>query len=225
MKNIGMIVAVEIEAVLKKYGIPIKKIEIAGCMLYEYKVGNNNLFVINCGAGEIAAAMAAQLLISEFKVQFVVNFGVVGSLRREIQLAKTCIVESVVHYDFDTSEADGIEVGRYLTYPSIYIPTTKEIVDKAMEIEPTLTKVICASGDKFIARREKKEELYNVFGADICDMEAAGIVLTCNKNKIPCLAIKTVSDSIAGGAKEFKNEVKKSAEVCLDITNEILKYM
>ncbi|MGK0467200.1 5'-methylthioadenosine/S-adenosylhomocysteine nucleosidase [Clostridium sp.] len=222
MKNIGMIVAVEIEAVLNKYGLPIKKLEFAGYSVYQYKLGENNLFVIHSGAGEIAAAMTTQFLISQFRVDFIVNFGVVGGLTHEMSLARTCIVESVVHYDFDTSEADGCDVGRYLEYPSVYISTTKEIVDEALKSEPLLRKVICASGDKFIARKEKKEELHNIFNAEICEMEAAGIVLTCNKNKIPCLLIKTVSDSITGGVNEFKNAINESARICIDITNRIL---
>jgi len=222
VKNIGMIVAVEIEAVLNKYGIPIKRLEFTGYSVYQYKIGENNLFVIHSGAGQIAAAMSTQFLISQFKVNFIVNFGVVGGLTHEMALARTCIVESVVHYDFDTSEADGCSVGRHLEYPSVYISTTKEVVDKALEIEPLLTKVICASGNKFVAAQGEKEELHNSFNADICEMEAAGIVLTCNKNKIPCLLIKTVSDSITGGANEFKNSINKSARICMEITNKIL---
>ena len=51
--------------------------------------------------------MTTQFLISKFDVDLIVNFGVVGGLTPEMELAKTCIVESVIHYDFDTSEADG----------------------------------------------------------------------------------------------------------------------
>lgn len=222
MQNIGMIVAIEIDAVLNKFGIPIQELKLTGYSVYQYKLGERNLFVVNSGAGEIAAAMSTQFLISQFNVDLIVNFGVVGGLTQEMTLVKTCIVESVVHYDFDTSEADGCEVGRYLTYPSVYIPTTKEIVDKALDIEPSLRKVICASGDKFITQKVKKEELHNIYNADIGEMEAAGIVLTCNKNNIPCLLIKTVSDSVTGGVKEFKNTFNESARICLEITNRIL---
>ena len=53
-------------------------------------------------------------------------------------------------------------------------------------------------------------------------MEAAGIVLTCNRNKVPCLLIKTVSDSISGGAEEFFYAVDESARVCMEITHKII---
>lgn len=196
--------------------------EHAGHTVNQYRLNENNLYVIHCGAGEIAAAMATQFLITQFSADLIVNFGVVGGLTSEMTLTRTCIVESVVHYDFDTSEADGCEVGRYLNYPSIYIPTTKEIVDKVLAIEPNLKKVICASGDKFISQKEQKNELHKKFNANICEMEAAGIILTCNKNKVPCLLIKTVSDSIDGGVSEFKTAVYESARICLEITNNVI---
>ena len=222
MKNIGMIVSVEIDAALNEFGVPSEDLKFSGYTIYKYKLGNDNLFVIHSGAGEIPAAMTTQFLISKFNVDLIVNFGVVGGLTHEMKLARTCIVESVIHYDFDTSEVDGCEIGRYLGYPTAYIPTTVNLVNKAIEIEPTLKRVICASADKFIARGEKKEELHNIYKADICEMEAAGIVLTCNKNEIPCLLIKTVSDSITGGASEFKKSINESAKIYIEITRKIL---
>lgn len=133
LKKIGMIVAVEIEAVLNKFGNPIQELQFTGYSVYQYKLGDHSLFVIHSGAGQIAATMATQFLITQFDVDLIVNFGVVGGLTHEMSLTRTCIVESVVHYDFDVSDVDGRGVGKYLEYPSIYIPTTKEIVDKAWE--------------------------------------------------------------------------------------------
>lgn len=222
MKNIGMVVAVEIQAVLNKYANYIEEIEISGYNVRKYSTEKYNLYITHSGVGEIAAAAATQFLITQFSVDLIVNFGVVGGLTPEMSVAKTCIVESVVHYDIDTSTVDNCEIGRYLNYPSIYIPTTKTLVDLATEICPTLKRVVCASGDKFIADKEKKECMNNKFNADICEMEAAGIVLTSNRNKIPCLLIKTVSDSISGGESEFRKEINNSAEICLDITDKII---
>jgi len=222
MRNIGMIVAVEIEAVLKEYGEPIRVIEESGYLIYQYKLDDNNLYVIHSGAGEIAAAMTTQFLITKLNTDLIVNFGVAGGLNGKMKLSKTCIVEKIVHYDFDTSEADNCEPCRYLDYPSIFIPTTKELVKKATTIIPTLSSVICASGDKFIADENKKIELNKLYNADICEMEAAGIVLTCNKNDVPCILIKTVSDAVSGGVEEFKKSFDESARICIDITNQIV---
>ena len=153
------------------------------------------------------------------------DFGVVGGLTEEMALARTVVVESVVHYDFDTSAWDGCEVGRYAAYPTPRIPTTPELVDRALTLYPELKKVVCASADKFVAGGEAKRTLHERFGADICEMEAAAVVLTCSRAGVPCLVIKTVSDGITGGAEEFSKELTRSAEICLSITDEIIRAL
>lgn len=225
MKNIGMVVAVEIDAVLNKFGKPVDSLQFTGYSVSHYKLGKDNLYVVHSGAGQIASSAATQFLITKFDVDFIVNFGVVGGLTDEMALTKTCIVEDVVHYDFDTSDADKTSVGQYARYPSIYIPTSRSILEEALRISPELKPVICASGDKFVGTREKKRSLHKLFKADICEMEAAGIVLTCNRNKVPCMLIKTVSDGITGGFEEFMENIDHSASLCLEIAINVLEAM
>ena len=225
MKKIGMIVAVEIQAVLDKYGDKLEEMFVDGFQVKVLNHENYTLYIVKTGAGEIAAAAGTQLLISKFGVEFVINFGVVGGLTPEMALAKTVMVEKVVHYDFDTSEIDGWEPARYAEYPSPFIPVKEEMLALAEQIQPDLKRVICASADKFVGNPDNKAALHEKFGAEICEMEAAGILLTCNRSGIPCLMIKTVSDSITGGAEEFAAEVNRSAEVCLNIADKVIGHL
>lgn len=225
MKRIGMLVAVEIESVLSRYGTPGETKHYPGYTIFTYENEGYTLFVLNSGAGQVAAAAGVQFLISELKVELIVNFGVVGGLTPEMAQTSTCVVERVVHYEFDTSPIDNCEVGRYLDYPDIYLPATPELVKKAQEIFPELTPVTCASGDKFVDSAEAKTALHEQFGADICEMEAAAVVLTCNRNRIPCLLIKTVSDGLTGGAEEFTTGLLRTSDICLQITDRIIKEL
>ena len=50
----------------------------------------------------------------------------------------------------------------------------------------------------FVAKKEDKERLVKLYNADICEMETAGILITCKKNGIPCLMVKSVSDDCDG---------------------------
>ena len=222
MKKIGMIVAVEIKAVLDKYGSALEEKNVAGYRVLEYKTPAYELVILNCGAGEIAAASGTQYLISEYKVDMIVNFGVVGGLTEEMGKTKTAIVEKVVHYDFDTSAVDNCEVGRYMRYPDVFIPVDKALFDKAREMYPELKPVICASADKFVADPQAKRALNRTYGAEICEMEAAGIALTCDRNHVPCLMIKVVSDGITGGAEEFSQTIDEAAAICIEIVNEVI---
>ena len=112
--KVGMLVAVEMDAVFKKYGDTLVRIEKPGYEVYHYRMGNADIYALASGAGEIAAAAGTQLLISEFHVDVIVNFGVVGGLTPEMGVTRTCVVEKVVHYDFDTSPIDHCEEYRYL---------------------------------------------------------------------------------------------------------------
>lgn len=224
-QNIGLVVAVEIKSVLEKYGTPYSEEKIDAYTVLTYKINNNtNLLVIHSGAGQIAAAATTQFLISKLNCSLILNFGIVGGLTPEMSKVTTCIVDKIIHYDFDTSEVDeGYTIGRYPEYPDEYIPTTQYLIDKALEIEPTLKKVTVASGDKFIGQAEKKQKLHTQFGADICEMESAGIALTCNRNNIPFLMIKCVSDGCGDSPQEYYNNFTNSARQCFDITDKIIR--
>ena len=222
-KKIGMIVAVEIGAVAKKYEGRLEDLPIRGFEVKKLSEDGYELYIVNSGAGEIASASAAQMLISSLGVDMIVNFGVVGGLTPEMTVAKLAVVTDVVHYDYDVSEYVGYQKARYIGYPTVYIPATKSLYEAALAVEPMLKPVICASGDKFIGNPERKWALHTEFNADICEMEAAGIVLTCNRNSVPCLLIKAVSDSMGGGAEEFAAEFERCAEICLDTLEKLIK--
>lgn len=225
MKRIGLVIAVEIQAFNDRYGEPDEIIWIRKQKVRKYIKDTYELYVMQSGAGEIAAASTTQFLISEFDVEIILNYGVVGGLTEEISKSRICVVKDVVHYDFDTSAADQCEVGRYLNYPSVYLPTTEQLWKEAVLIAPELKPVRCASGDKFIADAKDKKRLAEYFNADICEMEAAGIVLTCNRNDIPCLLIKMVADGITGGAEEYHREALNSAKKCLEVFEKVIENL
>lgn len=224
-RKIGMLVAIEIDAVLLHYGDKLEDVSEAGYTVKRLNTDKYTMYILKSGAGEIAAAAGTQFLITRYGAEFIINFGVVGGLTEEMSLAKTCVVEKVVHYDFDTSAYDGCEVGRYMEYPSVYIPAPKEYVDAAVAAAPELKRVICASADKFVDLAESKKALNKAYAADICEMEAAGILLTCNRNGVPCLMIKAVSDALNDGAAGFAAEVNNCAEVCLKAAAQVLEKL
>ena len=215
--KIGMIVAMadEVGALLRKVGEPLRTDSFGGYAVHVYTVGKNELYVVKSGAGEIYAAAATQMLITKYEVGMIVNFGICGGLTPDMSLRRAVVVEKVVHYDFDTSAIDNCEPARYIDYPDIYISASSELIEAALEAEPELEKVICASADKFVADPERKAELNRLYGAKICEMEAAGILLTAGRAGIPVLMIKAVSDSVEGGAEEFICMVNEAAESCV----------
>ena len=223
-KHVGLVVAIEVESVLEKYGKPVKSEKIDAYTVLTYNIGKNTLLhVINCGPGEISAAAGTQFLISRLNCSLIVNFGVVGGLTKEMSEIKTCVVEKIVHYDFNTTAVHkDYSIGQYNGFKDEFIPATQGLVETACDIDPSLKKIVIASGDTFVGTAKEKSELHTKFKADVCDMESAGIALTCIKNNVPFLMIKCVSDGVNANKDVFLENFTKSANTCFDITSKII---
>ena len=222
MVKIGMIVAVETHAIFEKYGI-MKSIDApSGYELFEVDDNNIKLFILHCGMGTINASSGAQLLIDKCGVDVIVDFGVVGGLTEDMKVQKVVVIDKIVHYRYDASEFMDLKIGQLPEHDDIYVYTDQKLVEEVIKLDPTIKKATIASGDKFVSKAEDKKYIHDTFNCDVCDMEAIGIALTCENNKVPCLLMKAVSDSITGGAEEFWKEINAVSLHCLDITMRII---
>lgn len=220
MKKIGLIIAVEESAIKERYGAGLVLKDKFGTTVYQ--TNRAQIYAVVCGAGEIPAAMAVQFLIDKYDVELIVNYGSVGACTYAMNPGNVCVVESVIQYDYDISQVDGCPVGKYSRFPSEYIPLDQYWVDKVKFGRTKVKKVVCASGDKFVADVDEKTKLYQKYGAEICDMESAGIAIACYANHVSCLLIKCVADSINGGAQEYRDEVDQAGREALDLLDAVV---
>lgn len=221
-KRVGIVVAIEMNAVFEMYG-KCREIESgSGFKLFLLERDNYSIYIAQSGMGECAAAAACQFLISKCNVSMIINFGVVGGLTADMKQLKVCLVDKVVHYKYDCSEFLPMVTGQVDGYDSIFIKTNENLVKHALLLNDELSLVTCCSGDKFVGTAEEKTYLHNTFGGDICDMESAGIVLTCDANKVPCILFKAVSDGLSDGADGFFAELDNASRKCLQIADRIL---
>lgn len=224
-KRIGIVVACELDVlkeVVGMYDVKSNSVFWRGCFCGE----DYDLVVVKSGVGEIYAAAATQYLISEYRVDVVVNYGVVGSIYTNLHPGDTVLVGSVVQHDFDISAVDGVPCGWHPEIESqvAWIDENGTFKD-AKALFPDLKVVRCASGDQFIADQKKKLQIRNDFGADVCDMEAAGIALVCKQNHVPCVILKTVADGEDGGSEEYWENKEKSSQICVGILNKLLREL
>ncbi len=223
--KLGLVVAIEMDSVFAHYK-NIEQLDAPkGFQVYRTQSGANELYIIHTGMGTIAAAGGTQYLITRFGVERIVNFGVVGGLTAEMGKQKVCVVDRVVHYKYDCSEFLPLKIGQVAEHESVYLPTAPDLVEHAVHENGGLKKVTCCSGDKFVGTAEEKEKIHLDFDGDVCDMESAGIVLTCEANDIPCLLLKAVSDGLAGGAKEFFEELNDASLLCLQVADQVMNTL
>ena len=225
MKKIGMIVAIETEAIFKRYPDIVKLDSPKGFEIFLHQNDNIELYVMHCGMGTINASAGTQLLIDKCGVDVIVDFGVVGGLTEDMKVQRTVVIDRIVHYRYDASEFMDLKVGQLPEHDDIYIYPNKQLVEEVLKRDKSIAKATIASGDKFVAKAEDKKYIHDTFNADVCDMEAIGIALTCEANDVPYILIKAVSDSISGGADEFWKEVNEVSLLCLDITESIINEL
>lgn len=224
IKTIGMVVAMdkEITPFLQSIGKRYLHVQKGQFNVYGYKTSKKKIILIKSGIGEIYASSATQLLISEYEVDLILNFGVCGSLTKSLGVTDTVIVNGVVHYDFDLSKIDDLPIGQYPDTSSPVISVNNEYLSVCKKVMNNVEEVICASADKFVADNKIKKHLNQTYGAKVCDMECAGVLLTAKGANIPCIIIKAVSDG-EGGAEEFAKCVHSASLAYVNAVKQLIK--
>ena len=198
MKKLGIVVAQEKECenLFPKLG----KCEVidlyAGLSVKKFIYADKEIYFAESGIGEIRAAIAVRTLVDEFKVDAVLNFGVAGGLEVGTR-GNIYVIDGVCHYDFDITPADGSGRGKYEIFDSAVIKTDERLTEIAHSLRPSSQKAVCASGDKFVVDPAFKADLIKDFGATVCEMEAAGVLIAAKSSSVPCAIIKIVSDDSA----------------------------
>ncbi len=211
--RIGIVTALaeEMMPIYEKLGNVTAESVIHGVRISSINVNGNALYLATGGVGEINAALTAQMLVDLFDVEAILNFGFVGTLRNDIKVGELVIADRVCHYQFDTSLIDGTKAGQYLGKDDIYFYLDDALVTRTLAaIGKPMRRVAVASGDAFVAGSAQKRRLAEEFGCDICEMELAALAIACERNEIPLLSIKAVSDKADDSAPiSFEEVVKK----------------
>ena len=226
---IGIICALQYEAELLISNLTDKKTDTISGMTYTSGILQGKKAVIAvCGVGKVFAAVCAQTMILKYSPEIIVNTGVAGGVHPSLACGDITVAKSVVQHDMDTSPL-GDPKGLLSGINVIYI----ECSDKLSEIariskangSNTVIGVI-ASGDQFVASKEKKDFIQNEFNAVACDMEAAAIGHSCYINNTPFCVIRAISDSADGKAHlDYPTFSKLAANNAAKIINEFVSVV
>ncbi|MDF2538031.1 MAG: hypothetical protein K0S76_1052 [Herbinix sp.] len=200
MNRIGIIGAMEEEInILKEQMRDVTVKTIASMEFNEGKLYDKQIVVVRSGIGKVNAAVCTQVLSDLYRVEAVVNTGVAGSLRNEINIGDIVLSTDTLQHDMDAT-GFGYEAG--------VIPRMDRSVFVADESLISLAKDICetkipeisvhtgriVSGDQFISDSAKKEWLVGTFKGYCTEMEGAAIAQAAYLNNLPFLIIRAISD-------------------------------
>lgn len=195
--KVGIIFAMEEELrELRKYLNLNREYDIYDLHFLEGKIGNVVCFLVQSGVGKVNAARTTQVLIDNFKVDYIFNIGVAGGISEKLKVGDIVVGDSLVQHDFDIT-AFNHEKG--------YIPK----VGKCINVDPRLVRIVkdvfdsnkmrylcgtIATGDIFCTDVNKTEEIYKTFGAICVEMEGAAVAQTAFLSGVPFLILRSISD-------------------------------
>ena len=174
-----------------------KTTEIANCKIFEGKINNRPVAVLQSGIGKVAAAMGTTLLIQQFKPDMIINTGSAGGLDPNLNVGDVIISTDVRHHDVDVT-AFGYEKGQLPANPAAFLPN-EQLVEVAKKQAEKLglnavSGLIC-SGDAFINGAEKIAQIRANFPqVAAVEMEAAAIAQVCHAMQTPFVVVRAISD-------------------------------
>lgn len=197
-KKIGIIgaMAQEVE-ILRKLMVEPKLTEIAGCKIYEGKINNRNVALLQSGIGKVAAAIGTTLLLELTKPDMIINTGSAGGLNSMLNVGDVVISTEVRHHDVDVT-AFGYEKGQLPANPAAFIPNAQlvEVAEKEAQKAGfnAVAGLIC-SGDLFVNGTEAIQRIRSDFpNVAAVEMEAAAIAQVCHAFDIPFVVVRAISD-------------------------------
>lgn len=171
----------------------------AGMDFYQGTLGGKDVVIVRSGIGKVNAAVCSQILADRYHVTGIINTGIAGSLRNEINIGDIVLSKDTLQHDMDAT-GFGYSVGQIPQMDNSIFQGDSRMIETAREC---CTRVIpeigvhvgrIVSGDQFVSDRAKKAWLTETFAGYCTEMEGAAIAQVAYLNKIPFLIIRAISD-------------------------------
>ncbi|WP_254434157.1 5'-methylthioadenosine/adenosylhomocysteine nucleosidase [Halobacillus sp. Marseille-Q1614] len=231
-ETVGIIGPMEVEIDILREAMDIEETTEKGELtFYEGKLHGQSIVLVQSGIGKVNATVAAQMLISDFGADLLINSGVAGGIHPDLGLGDIVVSTETVHHDMDET-AKGYKPGQIPYMDVRFFKADEELADLALEGTKGLPDYVdvfegrIATGDQFIASEEKTEWIYDTFDAYVVEMEGAAVGQTAYLNQIPYVVIRSASDDAGEEASEIQeNFVEEAAKNSSHVIEKMLENM
>ena len=221
--KIGIIGAMQMEVDNLKEAMENQStVTVSGIRFVSGTIGEMDVVAAVCGVGKVFAAICAEAMILKFNPDMIINIGVAGTLTKDLGVLDVAVASDVLQHDMDTS-AVGDPVGLISGINMIQLPADQRLCQMAAQAAEDLginCKLgVIASGDQFVADRDRKNFIHDTFGAIACEMEGASIGHVCYINNVPFVVLRAISDDVAGnGPEDYPKFKMKAAKISNEMT-------
>lgn len=214
---LGIIGAMDVEVAEVKKAMEHVKVEtIAAMDFYRGTLKGKEAVVVRSGIGKVNAAICTQILVDHYHVTAVINTGIAGSLKSEINIGDVVLSTDTVHHDMDAT-GFGYLPGQIPQMKEFSFPADENLRNLAYECCQEVNPEIgiftgrVVSGDQFISDKVKKQWISETFKGYCTEMEGAAIAQAAYLNHIPFLIIRAISDKADDSANMDYSEFEAKA--------------
>ena len=189
---------------------------VAGMTFYQGTIKGKEVVVVRSGIGKVNAGICSQILVDRYNVEGIINTGIAGSLKNEINIGDIVLATVAVQHDVDAT-GFGYPLGEIPQMGIKEFPADEKLRALAEECSKKANpdiQVFCgriASGDQFISSKEKKNWISANFDAFCTEMEGAAIAQAAYLNNIPYLVVRAISDKADDSANMDYSEFEAKA--------------
>lgn len=180
-------------------------VEKNGFLFYEAQIGGMEVIVQLTKMGMVYAAMATMTAIHEFRPDAIVNQGTAGAQVEALTSGDLVIGQRAVNvHSIEMPKrgyGEGIAPVDWRGMATEYIEADKGLVRLFMEGigERTRSGTVIAgtlgSGDLFSKEKDRILWLHETFGNVSEDMESFAVYAACRECRVPCVAIRVISNN------------------------------
>ncbi|XBX06997.1 5'-methylthioadenosine/adenosylhomocysteine nucleosidase [Enterocloster clostridioformis] len=229
---LGIIGAMDEEVAMIKAQLTDVQVESRAAMdFYKGKLEGKEVVVVRSGIGKVNAAMCTQILADIYGVTGVVNTGIAGSLKAEIDIGDIVLSSDALQHDMDAT-GFGYEPGQIPRVETLAFKADEGLINLAEEccsrVNPDIRTFVgrVVTGDQFISDKEKKKWLTDTFGGYCTEMEGAAIAQACYLNSIPFLIVRAISDKADDSASvDFPAFEAKAIVHSVNLLTEIVRSL
>ncbi len=190
---IGVVIAMQSEADILLDEMQImRSLRVSGKNVHVGTAYGKDIAICVCGVGKVNAALGAQLLISKFDAEKLLNFGVAGGLNSGTELCNVYQIKAAVQFDFDLTQLNGTKIGTLDEYQENYLALNF--------LKADFPKKNLGTADRFNDSSADYKLLTEELHADIRDMEGAAIVQAAYAAQLPVYSVKAISDVAGSGS-------------------------
>lgn len=201
------------------------QMEKSGLTIYDGTIRNIPVLLLYCGVCKVNAAIAAQLVADTCDVAAIINAGVAGGMDTQLKIFDTVVSTECCYHDV----TEDILTEFHPWMKTIWFHSDEKLLNAAHAVaagkassDSSVYFGRTVTGESFITD-DGREDINRRFAPLSVDMETTAVAHVCYVNKIPFIAVRTITDTADhSGIDTFHENCPKAASIAKDFVCELI---